>query len=107
MMSNLPSHDELMLIARENPERLERIRHYFIEKHIQAAPERMQRRLRGLQFQIDGLRRIHKSPMGSCIEISKLMYESLGKMRDTINGTHVEPEPAELPAAPVLAFPAH
>jgi len=94
-----------MLIARENPERFEKIRKQLIEEHINSAPERMQHRLRGLQFQIDGLRAIHKSPMGCCIEISKLMYESLAKMRDTIVGVHSLEHDQDRSSAAILAFP--
>jgi hypothetical protein len=105
MMSRLPDHDELSQIAKENPERLEEIRQHFIEKHINSATDYMQRRLRGLQFQIDSLRALHKAPMGSCIEISRMMYESLNKLRDTLNNTVADSnEPAEVQTATVLPF---
>ena len=107
MMSELPSYDELVVIAKEDPERLEQIRKHFVEKQINQAPEHTRPRLRGLQFRIDGIRAIHKSPMGSCVEISRMMYESVGKLRDALTGQEViEPEPQMAKAAGnVLAFP--
>lgn len=88
MMSELPDHDALSIIAKENPERLEEMRRHFIEEHINSAPEYMQRRLRGLQFQIDGLRRIHKTPISRCVAISKVMHDSLDRLRCTLSGLH-------------------
>ncbi len=107
MMSQLPSHDELAIIAKEDPEHLEQIRQHFVDRHISAAPAYMQRRLRGLQFQVDSLRKLHNAPMGSCIAISQLMYESLNKMRDAIS--NLDPANSDMDenieTAQILSFP--
>lgn len=105
MMSQLPDYEELAVIARENPEHLEQIRQHFVEKHIRSAPDYMQRRLRGLQFQIDSLRQLHKGPLGSCVEISRMMYESLGKMRETLTGMNIDSSAPADHSATILAFP--
>jgi hypothetical protein len=91
-MKNLPEFEELMRLAKENPEELERIRKNAIEELIQQAPEHHQRRLRGLQFQVDMEREKAKNPMDSCVRVSRLMHDSFSKLRDTLNEaqqTHV------------------
>ncbi|MEC8009219.1 MAG: DUF3135 domain-containing protein [Pseudomonadota bacterium] len=91
-MKDLPEFDELMRLAKEDPEALERLRQEAIEDLISNAPEQHQRRLRGLQFQVDMERQRAKNPMDSCIKISRLMHDSFSKLRDTLNEaqqTHV------------------
>lgn len=38
------------------------------------------RRLTGLQFRIDMLRRRHKSPLGACIALSQMMMDEVHKL---------------------------
>ena len=54
---DMPSFDEMVRLAKNDPETLERIRLKLIEETIAEAPENCHRRLRGLQFQIDMERR--------------------------------------------------
>lgn len=85
-MSDFPTFDELLKLAQEDPEKLEAFRQEQVEKLIAEAPEGRQRRLRGLQFQIDAQRKIHHdSPMGSCMSISKMMHESFAELRSWLN----------------------
>ncbi|MCY0966825.1 DUF3135 domain-containing protein [Parathalassolituus penaei] len=94
----LPSFDELKKLAASNPEQLEKLRAQLIEDTISKAPEQYQRRLRGLQFQIDMERRRARTPMASCIRISKMMHDHLHQLRTTVltaNGDiAAEPAPA-------------
>ena len=53
----LPSFDELKKLAQSDPEQLEKLRTELIEDTISSAPAQHQRRLRGLQFQVDMERR--------------------------------------------------
>lgn len=107
----MPSFDEMVRLAKNDPEALERIRLQLIEETIAEAPESCHRRLRGLQFQIDMERRRAGNPMGACIRISKMMHDSLYTMRQTLNAAVGEPvdedlfnfEPSE--SATVVAFP--
>lgn len=78
--------NRLMDLARNNPAELERLRHREVENLIKNAPERLQHRLRGLQFQIDCNRRIHSNPLGACIAISRMMLDSLQELNKTIHG---------------------
>lgn len=86
MSALLPDTNVLIELAKNNPEELERIRVQQINKLIEDAPEYLKPRLRGLQFQIDCKRRLHKSPLGSCIEISKMMMGSLNSLSETLQG---------------------
>lgn len=80
-----PSFDELKRWAEHSPERLEAFRSQEIEAIISSAPEHLQRRLRGLQFQVNCQRQLHKSPMGSCIAISKMMHQSLNRLQEALS----------------------
>lgn len=86
MYRSWPSFDELIQIARDNPEQLEILRQRKVNEIIDAAPESLKPRLRGLQFQVDCHRRIHKNPLASCISISKMMRDSLLELNDALNG---------------------
>lgn len=85
MKSQLPSHEQLATLAKDNPEKLEALREQWINEIIESAPEEVQRRLKGLQFQIDCQRKLHKSPMGACIAISRMMNESLNQLNILMN----------------------
>ncbi|MEK9712596.1 MAG: DUF3135 domain-containing protein [Thalassolituus sp.] len=109
----MPSFDEMVRLAKHDPETLENIRLKLIEDTIAEAPESCHRRLRGLQFQIDMERRKAKNPMSACIRISKMMHDSLYTMRQTLNAAVGEPTDEEMLSAPlaevtparVLSFP--
>lgn len=86
MSKNWPSFDELKKLAERSPEKLEEFRMREVEAIISQAPERVRQRLRGLQFQVNCQIRLHKSPMGSCIAISKMMHDSLHKLNAALHG---------------------
>lgn len=86
-MSTLPSVDKLIELATNNPEALEQLRQNQVNALIASAPKHMQRRLRGLQFQIDCKRQLHdNSPMGSCMAITKMMMDSLQGLNEALHG---------------------
>ena len=105
MTYKLPEFEHLAKLARENPAQLEDIRLRSVEAIIKAAPEQMQHRLRGIQFRVDCYRRIHKTPLGACMEISKLMYDSLHQLNGVLNkGIMPIDTCAQTGTANVLAF---
>ena len=116
-MLELPSFDELLTLAKKDPKALEALRTDHINSLIDNASENNQQRLRGLQFQIDAQREIHKdSPMGSCMKISQLMHETFAELRGHLNQLTDSNDPlrefakeAEIietgTSAQVLAFP--
>lgn len=87
-----PSFDEMKHMAETSPERLEAFRVNEIEALIAQAPEEFRRRLHGLQFQVNCQRRLHKSPMGSCVAISRMMHESLLRLQSVLHGRQVAAE---------------
>ncbi|GAB1256537.1 DUF3135 domain-containing protein [Aurantivibrio plasticivorans] len=84
-MQDLPDFDTLKNLAAEDPDALEALRQQHVDALISSAPAEHQRRLRGLQFQIDAQRQIHSQPMSACIKISQMMYESFTEMRYLLN----------------------
>jgi hypothetical protein len=83
---NLPEFDKLMAMAESSPESLEQLRRDMVERIIESAPnEAVQRRLRGLQFQIDVKVRQARTPMAACIIISQMMHDSLCELRGRLN----------------------
>ncbi|GAB1263551.1 hypothetical protein NBRC116493_23510 [Aurantivibrio infirmus] len=86
MQLELPSFDVLKDMAENDPEGLEQLRQQHVNEIIDNAPEKIQRRLRGLQFQIDAQRQLHPAPLAACIKISQMMYESFSEMRFMLNG---------------------
>lgn len=72
----LPSHEVLAQLARDDPQAYELLRSEMIERFIGSAPEGIQQRLRGIQFRVDCVRRLSQSALGATVKISKLMWES-------------------------------
>lgn len=72
----LPSHDELARLARDDPPAYEALRSELIESFIASAPERLKPRLMGIQFRIDHVRRLSRSPLGSTVRVYELMWKS-------------------------------
>lgn len=85
MKAELPEFDVLLEMAEKRPEQLEALRSELVEAVISSAREDCQRRLRGLQFQIDSTRRTAGSPMAACLRISQMMHESLNNLRECLN----------------------
>jgi len=62
-------------LAKTDPERFEQERKDAIEAKITAAPEHLQRRLRGLQWQIDMERSRASNPLSACVRMHKMMMD--------------------------------
>jgi hypothetical protein len=72
--------DYWIALSEKNPEAFEASREACIEALILSAPAQQQKRLRGLQWQIDVVRQRAKNPMAACAEISTVMWDQvLGK----------------------------
>jgi hypothetical protein len=102
----LPSFDELLKLAQQDPDKLESLRQSCVDDIIDSAPEHFQRRLRGLQFQIDMEREKASNPVSSCIRISQMMHEGLANLHQVITQQPL-PEKAEtaLEENKVIPFP--
>ncbi|GAA6152460.1 DUF3135 domain-containing protein [Pseudoteredinibacter isoporae] len=101
------SFDELKDLAVNDPAAFEAYRSRQIEATISNAPSHMQRRLRGIQFQVDAQRELHSNPMGSCVKVYEMMQKSLGELSQVLNEqtgkVDVSPAPA-VENAKVLSF---
>lgn len=82
---SLPEFEELVKLAKNNPEELERLRQKACDELIEQAPVEYQRKLRGLQFKIDMERRRARTPMAACLKISEMMHDSFGRLRKALN----------------------
>jgi hypothetical protein len=76
MPRELPDFDKMAAFAENNPEAFERFRRSFTRDFIHSVPPHLQRRLMGLQFEIDSKRRLAKTPLAACIRISEMMQDS-------------------------------
>ena len=108
MRRTLPAFDVLVDMARNEPDRLEKLR-CQLTKHVinGAESEEKRRRLEGVQFRIDMERRRAGSPLAATIRISEMMCHSLADLHKSMVTPLAEelPEPACPPQANVLKFP--
>ncbi|MBL4680734.1 MAG: DUF3135 domain-containing protein [Pseudomonadales bacterium] len=81
----LPDFDTLLELHKNDIKALDQIKKETTEAFISKVSEKSQRRLRGLQFQIDMELRRSKSPMDGCIKLSNMMHESLAELRSHLN----------------------
>jgi hypothetical protein len=81
----LPSHNFLAQLARDDPPAYEALRCELIEGLVDSAPEGIKPRLRGLQFRIDGIRRLSPSPFSAAGKIFSLMWESFLRLDEELS----------------------
>lgn len=85
MSALLPSFNELVKMAKEDPDKLDQLQKKLCEELIQNAPQECQRKLRGTQFKVDMERRRARSPLAACMKISNMMQESFSQLREVLN----------------------
>jgi len=81
--------DRWMRLAEEDLESFEATRVAAIEELIESFSPANRDRMRRLQWRIDQERRLAKSPMGSCLRLSKMMWRQLlgeGGLRERLLG---------------------
>lgn len=64
-------------LARRDPAAFERLRTELIEDFLQQVPRERQERLRRLQWRIDRTRERASNPLSACIQISRMMWDSV------------------------------
>ena len=69
----------------DDPVQFEAKRDTLLNRFIESAPQRQQRRLRGIKFRIDMIRRRSSNPLQACVEISEMMWESFNELNDCFN----------------------
>ncbi len=81
----LPDFDTLCDLHTNNPEALEKLRKQLIDEAIDNTAPDFQRRLRGIQFQIDSHLQLRSNSVSRCIYISQLMNDSAAELLDRMN----------------------
>ena len=106
---DLPDFDYLLELAENNPEELDALRCRYNQQLIDAAPDRLKRRLNGLLFKIDMEKLRSKNPTQCCINISRLMMDSFVDLQSSIVDTAMikstETGVSESTLADVICFP--
>lgn len=110
----MPDFDELMTLALNDPDAFETERQRHIETFLENVPQEKRQRLTGLQWKVDQVRNLAKTPMAACIAISNMMRDSLSKLNNeqikllSVDVepivSHDEPEPVN---ATILPFTHH
>ena len=93
----LPSHEVLSLLARDDPLAYETLRREMIERFIDSAPERIKPRLNGIQFRVESVRQLSGSALGATVKLYQLMWESFHRLnhnwQDLVNSKAGEVNP--------------
>jgi hypothetical protein len=84
--------DEWYRLSQQSPDKFELKRQQLCEQIINHASLNNQRRLRGLQFQINMNRRKSANAMDSCINISTLMWDSFYNLFDELKNLSDYPD---------------
>lgn len=101
MVTELPNFETLRHLAENDPEQLEQIRTDLTEQLIANAPDRIQPRLRGLQFEIDTRVRLASNPLAACMTVSAMMHDQFEQLRQALNGEIPAAEPAAAEVIPL------
>ena len=91
---DMPTFDELRDLAQRDPEGFETLRTELIEDCIRRSSRRNQRRLRGLQFEIEARRRVAGNPMKALLNIQALMHDSLFRLQQALLYRQCPTEPS-------------
>jgi hypothetical protein len=103
--------DMMMDLAKNSPEEFEDLRQGLINDYIQSLPKERQHRMECLQWRIERARDQAKTPLGSCMAITEMMWESF----EQLNTLFMEMKNSEskvkvnvaLQSADILPFKAH
>jgi hypothetical protein len=72
-------------LARKDPQAFELERKLLIERAIMRAPAAKQQRLRCLQWKLDQVRKLASTPMAACLQINRLLWESIVSERGLLH----------------------
>ena len=91
----MPTFDELRDLAQRDSQGFESLRAELIEDCIHRSSKHNQRRLRGLQFEINARRRAAGNPMKALLIVQDMMHDSFISLRQALL---TQPPPSEPPA---------
>jgi len=81
----MPSFEALVALAKADPVEFETLRDQLCKQLLDQAPVHISRRLKGLQFKINMERQRSITPLKSCLELSKLMNNSLIELEEALS----------------------
>ncbi|MCG9723806.1 DUF3135 domain-containing protein [Vibrio brasiliensis] len=96
----LPSFDELMELARSNPEAFTQFKHEMCEEMILSASEEMQERLWAQQSHIDRVVGSCKNPNHANVVLMRELVSQMVKFQDILDGDVVDLD--DQPSAQVI-----
>jgi hypothetical protein len=107
MGQKLPAFDVLVDMARNDPQRLEKLRRKLTSSVIAGADTVQKRkRLEGLQFRVDLERRRARSPLAATIKIYEMMCQAVADLQRSKVTPQVSGEEVDMaPPAKILNFP--
>ena len=110
LMSTDFNFKEWAELAKSDPERFEARRNRVINETIRRFPDDRHEMLHRLQWRVDRIRELKKTPLAACIAISGLMWESFNDLHQSYIELAAckpgqKPGLARLPKATILAFP--
>lgn len=97
-------------LARQDPDRFESRRSRIINEAIRRVPSDKQEMLHRLQWKVDRVRELKRTPLAACMAISHLMWESFNDLHTSyVNLAQLKAgqniPPVNLPKAKVIPFP--
>ena len=90
--------DEWKELAANDPQGFESRRRDVIEREIRRAPKQLQRRLRGLQWQIDVIRNRYKDPRVSSAKLFDMMWQQVYGDHGLLHALTMQPMPSTMAA---------
>ncbi|TQV72143.1 DUF3135 domain-containing protein [Aliikangiella marina] len=82
--------DKWKTLHETDPQKFELTRRLYMEKVIEMTSERNKRRMRGLVFQVDAIREKSNNPIKSCVDITKMMWDSFYQLHQLLNEFDVQ-----------------
>lgn len=70
-------------LARQDPDRFEARRSRLINEAIRRAPADRQHSLRCLQWRVDRIRELKRTPLAACIAITNMMWDTFSDLHHT------------------------
>lgn len=83
--------NEWAALARTDPEGFAHRRLAWIQVAISSAQKRNHARLEKLQFRIDAKRRLARTPMKACLQLSSMMWDSFFDMKESLASFSKQP----------------
>lgn len=97
-------------LAQTDPDRFEARRNRVINEAIRRVPVDRQQMLRGLQWRVDRVRELKRTPLAACIAITDMMWDAFSELHHSyVKLAEIKPGQKvmieERPRADIIPFP--